>query len=634
MHLASPNKLQNTLLNRSGKIESLRAERIWRLLYVQLTTWLFFVVYFCVRGFSTASWVCIFELLMMQAIINPILGGRRRSCSALMNMSLASSAIGIFLVSLSDPALYRTMFFYPVSILIASQLLGVRAAFYWLMVNLVAHFTFLAAAYGFADVLTHRLDELTVSCGASACIFFCCQQGEAFFKERIRDLTGFSEDLSKKSKALQKLASTDSLTGLLNRHQFHFQLDAAVAKNKTTGQRLTLLVIDMDGFKVINDTLGHPVGDKTLVEIANRLDSYFSDFGNVSRLGGDEFCVILQNEGGDKDVGRIATDVCDLLRQRFSIEGHDFPLGSSIGIAHFPNDAQSAIDLFAYADTAMYHAKRDQLGYASYASHMTEELIEHRTMQEQLSFALERDEFSLVYQPQVCLETGKVFGAEALLRWHHNGELISPVCFIPMLEKTREIIDVGQWVVWESCRQMQQWQRMGIDITLSINISAIQFLDEKFNERIERSVNEFQIDPRNLDFEITETLLIEDVAQAIEKLTRIKRMGAGISIDDFGTGFSSLAYLRQFPLDRLKIDRAFVKDIPNSDDGVIASSIVALGKAIGLKVLAEGVETDDQLEYLKSLDCDEYQGFLFSRPLAVPEFEALMAERIDCRAAV
>ena len=626
MHLGSPNKIQSPLLDSSGNVESLRAERIWRLLYVQLGTWLFFCLFFLVRGFSTPSLICIVEAVMMLAIINPVLGGRRRSCSTLMNMSLAASGIGLFLVSLSDPALHQTMFFYPVAILIASQLLGVRAAFGWLVVNLVAHTAFLAAAYGFTEVFMNRMDQLTVTCGSSVCIFFCCQQGEAFFKERMRDLASFSNGLSKKSAYLQKLATTDSLTGLLNRHQFHVELDAAIVASKSSQQRLTLLVIDMDGFKEINDTLGHPVGDKALVEIGNRLNSYFSGFGIVSRLGGDEFCVILQTKGGDDDAGRIASEVCDLLKQQFSIEKHDFSLSSSIGIAHCPDDAQTAIDLFSYADTAMYHAKRDQLGYASYAACMTEELVEYRTMQEQLSCALEQEEFFLVYQPQICLQTGKVFGAEALLRWQHNGELISPMDFIPMLEKSRDIINVGQWVIRECCRQMQQWQQMGIDITLSINISAIQFLDDEFNAKIERSLNEFQIDGRKLDFEITESLLVEDVVQAIAKLTRIKEMGSSISIDDFGTGFSSLAYLRQFPLDRLKIDRTFVKDIPEADDGVIASSIVALGKAVGLKVLAEGVETDDQLKYLKSLDCDEYQGYLFSRPLAAPDFEELMVD--------
>ena len=631
MHLSSPNELQKSLLDRDGNVESLRAERIWRLLYVQLGTWSFFALFFLARGLSVACLTCLVEAVVMLAIINPTIVGRRRSCSSLMNLSLASSAIGLFLVSLSAPSLHRTMFFFPVSILIASQLLGVRAAFCWLLVNLFGQFVFLGVLFGFTELLTQRLDELTVTCGTSVCVFFCCQQGEAFFEEKIRGLKKFSDDLSKKSRRLQKLATTDSLTGLLNRHQFQVELDIAVANAKSSGQLLILLVIDIDGFKEINDTLGHPVGDKSLIEVGNRLNSYFSDFGIVSRLGGDEFCVILQNDDVHKKADLIAFEVCDLLKQRFSTDEHDFPLGSSIGIAHCPADAQNSVDLFAYADTAMFRAKRDQLGYASYASCMTSELIEDRRVQEQLSFALQQQEFALVYQPQICLETGKVFGAEALLRWEHDGEDISPACFIPMLEKSRAIIDVGQWVIWECCRQLQQWQQMGINIRLSINISAIQFLDDEFNARIERSVNEFNIDARQLDFEITESLLVKDVVQASEKLKRIKEMGASISIDDFGTGFSSLAYLRQFPLDRLKIDRTFVKDIPQSDDGVIASSIVALGKAIGLKVLAEGVETDAQLKYLKSIDCDEYQGFLFSCPLAAADFEALMSAKSACQ---
>ena len=236
------------------------------------------------------------------------------------------------------------------------------------------------------------------------------------------------------------------------------------------------------------------------------------------------------------------------------------------------------------------------------------------------------NEFFLTYQPQVCISTGKIFGAEALLRWRHEGEIIPPGRFIPLLENSREIISVGRWVIRESCRQMQQWQSRGIDVKLSINVSPIQFLDDDFNASIEQSLAEFNVDASKLDFEITESLLIEDVSLAVDKLAKIKKLGATISIDDFGTGYSSLAYLRQFSLDRLKIDRAFVKDIPDSDDGLIAASIVALGKAIGLKVLAEGVETVEQLERLQLLDCDEYQGYFFSKPVAADEFESLFRE--------
>lgn len=244
-----------------------------------------------------------------------------------------------------------------------------------------------------------------------------------------------------------------------------------------------------------------------------------------------------------------------------------------------------------------------------------------------MTFALERNEFFLVYQPQVCLSTNLIIGVEALLRWECDGEVVSPARFIPLLERNRHIISVGKWVIWEACRQLRQWQDRGIDLEVSINISAMQFNEDGFNESIEQPIREFELSANRLDFEITESLLITNVNQVVDRLNRIKKLGAKISIDDFGTGYSSLAYLRQFPLDRLKIDRAFVKDFPDRDDGVIAKSIVALGKAIGLKVLAEGVETREQLEFLKEFDCDEYQGYLFSRPISAEKVELMMKER-------
>lgn len=271
----------------------------------------------------------------------------------------------------------------------------------------------------------------------------------------------------------------------------------------------------------------------------------------------------------------------------------------------------------------MFYAKEKRLGYSSYEPEMTKRLVEYRSMQEQLSFALERNEFFLVYQPQVSLESGKIIGVEALLRWRRDGEVISPDRFIPLLEKSREIIPVGRWIIREACRQLRAWSDAGLDLEVSINVSSIQFHDDDFHTCIADPLEEFGLDASKLDFEITESLLIEDVSQAIERLSEIKQLGASISIDDFGTGYSSLAYLRHFPLDRLKIDRAFVQDIPEADDGVIAMSIVALSKAIGLKVLAEGVETREQLDFLKSIDCDEIQGYFFSRPVEAEKIASL-----------
>jgi EAL domain-containing protein (putative c-di-GMP-specific phosphodiesterase class I) len=308
-----------------------------------------------------------------------------------------------------------------------------------------------------------------------------------------------------------------------------------------------------------------------------------------------------------------------LLTRRYMLEEAEFPLGASVGYALCPDHAATDGDLLAYADTAMFHAKENRLGQICYETAMTDRLVEYRTVQEKLSVALERNEFFLVYQPQVCFRTSRVIGVEALLRWRHNGEVIPPYRFIPLLEKSHEIVTVSKWIIRESCRQLAAWTAEGYDIEISINISALQFQDSDFCPSVIAAIEEFGIDPERLDFEITEGLLINDVQQAVDRLQEIKRMGISISIDDFGTGYSSLAYLRQFPLDRLKIDRAFIKDIPDQDDGVIAASIIVLAKSLGLKVLAEGVETDAHMRFLRAHDCDEYQGFYLSRPVAAEE---------------
>jgi len=614
------------LLLESGATECLREERVWRLTYVQLGTWLFFATYLGARGFTSASMICFIEVAVMFVLANLKSTAFRTSYALVMNTSLVLSGIGVTFVALSDPALHRTIFFFQSSILISSQLLGVRAAFFWFLATLAAHTVFGCIAFTTAGIWAERIDELTISFGASAVLFFCCQQGEAFFRERTEELTSFSKSLSRKSTELHRLATTDSLTGLLNRLQFQTELASATSNAKATGEPMALFVIDMDGFKEVNDTLGHPVGDASLIEVAKRLREAHGESAVLSRLGGDEFCVIIPNVGSSENAGLLASQTGEALGKRYVVDQSDFLMSASIGIALCPHDSKEATDLFAFADTAMFHAKESKLGYASYEPSMTSKLVDHRNMLEKLSLALENDEFFLVYQPQVCISTGKIFGAEALLRWNCEGEIILPDQFIPMLEKNREIIQVGKWIIQETCRQLQRWEQRGLTTRVSINVSPLQFLDEDFNTIIERSIAKYQVDATNLDFEITESLLIEDVAQATEKLTRIKELGASVSLDDFGTGYSSLSYLKQFPMDRLKIDRAFVKDFPAGDDGGIASSIIALGKAVDLKVLAEGVETTEQLDYLKSLDCDEYQGFLFSRPLSAKEFESLASK--------
>ena len=358
----------------------------------------------------------------------------------------------------------------------------------------------------------------------------------------------------------------------------------------------------------------------------------FGDRSDVARLGGDEFCIIYPQLRGREQAEAIASDICKVLTRRYLLDEAEFPLGVSVGYAFCPDHTQTDCDLLAFADTAMFHAKEHRLGHVCYETEMTNRLVEYRKVQEHLSHALERSEFFLVYQPQVDVHFEEVTGVEALLRWRHDGEVVPPQRFIQLLEESGEIIPVGKWIIHEACRQLAEWTSAGYDIKIAVNISTLQFKDEDFCQSVADSIEEWRVDPGMLDFEVTEGLLIDDIGQAVARLNTIKEMGISISIDDFGTGYSSFAYLRQLPIDRLKIDRAFIKDIPETDDGQIASTVIVLAKALGLKVLAEGVETEAQLAFLKERDCDEYQGFYLSRPVSAMQVVAHFSRRTSCLA--
>lgn len=592
----------------------LRSQRIWRLVLVLWGTWLFFAGFLWLRGYTQASLICLGESIVMFALI--VLWRKRRDFQTFLSLQLAASAFGLLAVSLSDAAMAGTMMFYPMSILVSSQLFGVRKALAWCVINVLALCAYSFIAHGFDVVLTSsKLDELVLVIGVACCIYFCCYQGEAYYQLRTTKLIQLSQNLQQESDRLRKLATIDSLTGLNNRFRFQTALKAAVQSAEARSMPFALFVVDMDGFKEINDTLGHPIGDKALAEIGARLQSEFGHRATVARLGGDEFCMIYPDIWDEVQVESIAQQLCTLLCQRYVLDGSEFALGASVGYAMFPYHATSDMEILAYADTAMFHAKENQLGYASYRREMTERLVEYRTVQDKLSRALERDEFFLVYQPQVDLTSGRVFGVEALLRWRHNAEIIPPVRFIHLLEKNREIIPVSRWIIREACRQLAAWNLEGYDVDVSINVSAVQFADPDFYASVAAPIAEFAINPSRIDLEITEGLLIDDVKSVAVKLKHVKELGVGISIDDFGTGYSSLAYLRQFPIDRLKIDRTFIKDIPHADDGVIASSIIVLAKSLGLKVIAEGVETQEHVQFVKTHDCDQFQGYFLSPPL-------------------
>ncbi|MFC1757748.1 putative bifunctional diguanylate cyclase/phosphodiesterase [Planctomycetota bacterium] len=609
--------------------DELRSRRVWRLVMVLWLTWNFFVVFFWLRGNPEACQICVVDSVAHLLIL--VSCWRWNNYRDIMNLNLAASAVGLFFVATSDPSLTSVMFFFPVAILVASQLIGIGSAFLWFVVNIVAFAAFFVFIHGVDDPYTDStFDRLMIIVVVAGCVFFCCHQGEEYYKERTRGLLELSRNLKQKSETLHELATTDALTGLCNRLQFQERLRAAVHRP----EQVALFLVDMDGFKEINDALGHPTGDKTLVEIASRLSAEFGDCAEVARFGGDEFCIILPHVNDCDEAAEYAQRIWRLLTRRYVLDAVDFPLGASVGFALSPLHTQSDEQLLAYADTAMFYAKENRLGYACYDAEMTNRLVEYRAMQEKLSFALDRNEFFLAYQPQVNLRTGKVIGVEALLRWKHDGVLIFPEKFVPLLEQSGEIKTVGKWIIRESCKQLAAWDAAGFDVEVSINVSAIQFNDDEFCRCIADAIEEYGINPSSLDFEITEGLLVDDVSQATEKLHEVKKMGASISIDDFGTGYSSLAYLRQFPIDRLKIDRAFVKDIPDNDDGVIASSVIVLAKALGLKVLAEGAETEAHIEFLKANDCDEYQGYYLSRPVVADEVVNFFARphRIGCPA--
>ena len=304
-----------------------------------------------------------------------------------------------------------------------------------------------------------------------------------------------------------------------------------------------------------------------------------------------------------------------MLTARYSLSEIKVTLGTSVGYALCPDHAKTGNHILSYADTAMYYAKHNKRNVALYESEMTERIADTRTLNEHLAVAMEREEFFLVYQPQVDV-SGEIIGAEALMRWRHNGETIPPNRFIPLLEATGRIIPVSKWLIREACKQQAEWKQQGLDITVAVNASAIQFVDDDFVDSVIRPAKEFGICPSKLEVEITEGILIDNDEQVIEKLEQLKEFGVPISIDDFGTGYSSLAYLRQFPLNKLKIDRAFVKEIPDTDDGVIANGIIILAKLLNLEVIAEGVETPEQLEYLAQHGCQQFQGYYFSPPVS------------------
>ncbi len=427
---------------------------------------------------------------------------------------------------------------------------------------------------------------------------------------------------------LEFQARHDALTGLANRNLLHERLERAIANARHGGTELWVVFVDLDRFKFVNDTLGHEAGDILLKTLADRLKLAVREADTVARMGGDEFVLVLP-EGSSREAGmQVIQDIMQAIATPLLIQSHEFYLTCSIGIAAYPSDGGSADVLTKHADIAMYRAK--EMGrntYQFYTSSMSQRTLERLAIEADLRHALERDQFGLHYQPQIDLASGAVVGMEVLLRWHHPVHgLIAPARFIALAEEMGLIIPIGAWVLRAACEQTRAWQLAGLgELRVAVNLSPRQFTQKGLAQSIAAILAETGLEARHLELELTESMVMTDVDHAITILRELKRLGVQIAIDDFGTGYSSLSYLRRFPIDVLKIDQSFVSDITLEEDGAaIVRTIISLAHSLRLKVVAEGVETDAQLAYLREHRCDQVQGYLFSRPVAAPDFEALI----------
>jgi diguanylate cyclase (GGDEF)-like protein/PAS domain S-box-containing protein len=425
------------------------------------------------------------------------------------------------------------------------------------------------------------------------------------------------------------MANHDALTGLPNRALLNDRLSQAMLYAQRYDRWVTALFIDLDNFKFINDSLGHNAGDELLKTIAKRMVDCVRATDTVVRLGGDEFVVVLFDQPKDTDViSETVQKIRSAIAEPVRLEGHDLRVTSSLGVATYPNDGRDADTLLANADAAMYRAKdvgRDNFQF--YTSELNTKVHERFLLQEELRSAVSRSEFVLHYQPQVDLRTGRVFAVEALVRWRHPKlGIVPPVKFIPMAEETGLIVSIGDWVLREACRQNKAWQDAGLPpMVVSVNVSARQFRERNLVGRVAGALEGSGLEPRYLELELTESLIMQDIDLAVSTMEELRALGIQLSIDDFGTGYSSLSALKTFPVSRLKIDRSFIDGLlADENDRAVAGAVISLGQTLKLRVIAEGVETEGQAALLRNINCDEMQGYLFSKPVPAQRIEDML----------
>jgi diguanylate cyclase (GGDEF)-like protein/PAS domain S-box-containing protein len=432
---------------------------------------------------------------------------------------------------------------------------------------------------------------------------------------------------------IQYLAYHDSLTALPNRSSFSLILNPGIARARREGKKLAVLFIDLDRFKNINDTLGHDAGDALLREIGDRLRHCIRQSDTVARLGGDEFVVLLDDIGAPGHVAKVAHKILSDIASSLDAIGQEFRVTASIGISLYPQDGEDEQTLMKNADIAMYHAKQEgRNNFQFHSEQMDTHTLARLALESSLRRALERNEFELHYQAKIDLATSRMTGMEALLRWKHPDlGMVPPAQFIPIAEETGLIGPIGQWVIRTACQQNKAWQDRGFPpMRVAVNLSPRQLTDEGLPDSIAAILVETGMDPKWLELEITESMIMHNIDKTMQKLTTLGNLGIGIAIDDFGTGHSSLAYLKRFPIDTLKIDRSFISDLPgDADDKAITAAIITMGKSLDLTVVAEGVETKEQLDFLRAHGCDEFQGYYAHKPMPADEFAQLLQIEMD-----
>jgi diguanylate cyclase (GGDEF)-like protein/PAS domain S-box-containing protein len=443
-------------------------------------------------------------------------------------------------------------------------------------------------------------------------------------------------DISERKKAdaqIRYLALHDSLTGLANRTMFYERLSVEMATARRKGGTVALLALDLDHFKQVNDSLGHLMGDQLLEEAAQRIVACLRECDLAARLGGDEFAIALSEVRSREHAEDVASRILAALHRPFELGGHLAHVSGSIGVALFPADGDSPGTLMRSADTAMYGAKKcGRNAYRSYSHDLNVPGERWSTLSQEIHGARSRGELEIYYQPQTRLECGEIIGLECLLRWNHPREgLISPVIFIPLLEERGLMVEVGNWVLRRACLQNAQWQAQGLPpVRIGVNLSAQQFYRSEIVESVRDALEASGLDPRWLELELTESLTLDDSESTVRIMQELKALGVALSLDDFGTGWSSLSYLRRFPLDRIKIDRTFVRDMGSHDGtAAIVESILNLASTLGMDCIAEGVETQEQRESLLRQNCPNMQGFLFSEPVPAADIPGLLCQKRD-----